>query len=116
MTAGNSRTAPLWAHNQPSCRNGWQLVCWTGVPVVARTCATKTAEWMWRASSSRFGSAQAGWTLRNRAGWGSPGAYQPTPNPSALTAVAPKADSRLWWMSEFAGRETRFSIGIVEPE
>jgi hypothetical protein len=36
--------------------------------------------------------------------------------PVGVDAVAPKADSRLWWMSEFAGRETRFSIGIVEPE
>ena len=34
---------PLCANNHEPLRKGWQLVCWTGVPVEARMCATTAA-------------------------------------------------------------------------
>ena len=81
-----------------------------------RTCARNSGDRMCRASSPRFASAQAGWTLRNKAGTGSPSLYQPTPKPSALRAVAPIAAALLWWMSEFVGLDTNVSSGIDDPE
>ena len=57
-------------------RNGWQLVCWTGDPIAARTWARKSGVSTCRASSRRFASDQAGATLWYTAG-PSVEAYQP---------------------------------------
>ena len=35
---------PLCIQSQRPWRKGWQLVCWTGVPVVARMCAKTRRE------------------------------------------------------------------------
>ena len=55
---------PLWTISQRPCRNGWQLVCWIAVPVVARTCAMNNGDSMCAANSRRFASPQAGATFR----------------------------------------------------
>ena len=54
---------PLWTISQRPWRNGWQLVCWIAVPVVARTCAMNSGDSMCSASSRRFASPHAGATL-----------------------------------------------------
>ena len=55
---------PLCTNSQRPCRNGWQLVCWTGVPVVARMWARNSGDSTCEASSRRFASLHAGVTLR----------------------------------------------------
>ena len=55
---------PLWTNSHRPWRNGWQLVCWIAVPVVARTCAMNSGDSMWAAISRRFASPQAGATFR----------------------------------------------------
>ena len=55
---------PLWTNSQRPWRNGWQLVSWIAVPVVARTCAMNMCDSMCPASSRRFASPHAGDTLR----------------------------------------------------
>jgi hypothetical protein len=59
-----ARAAPLCTKSHRPWRNGWQFVCWTGVPVVARMWARKSGDSMWLARSRRFASLHAGVTLR----------------------------------------------------
>ncbi len=35
---------PLCMNSHRLCRNGWQLVCWTGDPITARTCLKNSGE------------------------------------------------------------------------
>ena len=53
---------PLWTNSHFPWRNGWQLVCWIAVPVVARTCARNMCDSTCEASSRRLTSPQAGAT------------------------------------------------------
>jgi hypothetical protein len=78
------------------------LVCWTGEPVEARTCAKTIAELMWPASSRRLRSFQAGSVLWKTAG-ASCAPYQPIPNPSPFVSSAPICEWRLWTISECLG-------------
>ena len=55
---------PLCMNSQRPWRNGWQLVCSTGVPVAARMCARNSGERTWEAISRRLRSPHAGATLR----------------------------------------------------
>ena len=70
---------------------------------------------MWRASSLRLRSFQAGSVL-----WKIPGAlsmpYQPIPNPSPLVVVAPIVECRLWSISECLGRRRISSMRMGLPE
>ena len=102
FTLANSRIIPLWTQSQRPWRKGWQLVCWTAVPVEARMWARNSGEATWPASSRRLRSLQAGPTSRNTPGV-SPEVYQPTPNPSPLVVVAPIRACMLWSISECAG-------------
>ena len=52
--------APLCIQSQRPWRKGWQLVCWTAVPVVARMWAKTRPAAAWAESSRRLRSFQAG--------------------------------------------------------
>ena len=60
----NPLSTPLCTNSQRPWRNGWQLVCCTGVPVVARMWARKSGDSMCDERSRRFASFHAGETLR----------------------------------------------------
>jgi hypothetical protein len=94
---------PLCIHSQRPCRNGWQFVCCTGVPVDARMWANTIGLVMWPAISRRLRSFQAGSMLLNTPGV-SRSPYQPTPNPSPFVVSTPRRECRLWSMSECTGR------------
>ena len=81
-------------------RNGWQLVCWTAVPVEARMWARKRGDSTWPATSRRLRSFQAGSMLRKRAGVSVSWPYQPTPKPSPLVVSTPRRAWRLWSIRE----------------
>src|SRR4029450_5785452 len=51
---------PLWTHSQRPWRNGWQLVCWTAVPVEARMWARNSGEETWPARSGGLRGRQGG--------------------------------------------------------
>ena len=55
---------PLWTNSQRPFRKGWQLVCWTGLPIAALMCARNNGVSMWSASSRMLESFHAGLTLR----------------------------------------------------
>ena len=63
LTEAKSAIAPLCIQSQRPCRKGWQLVCWTGVPVVARMCANTRPADAWPEISRRLRSLQAGSVL-----------------------------------------------------
>src|SRR5262245_48904396 len=44
FTRSSSRIAPLCMKSQRPCRNGWQFVCCTGLPIAARMCAKTSGE------------------------------------------------------------------------
>ena len=69
---------PLWTNIHWPYRNGWQLVCCTGVPVEARTWARNSGELICALTSRRLRSPHAGDALRNRPGT-SAVPYQPRP-------------------------------------
>src|SRR5918997_236736 len=79
FSRAKSCTRPLWTQSHRPYRNGWQLVCWTAVPVEARMCARKSGDSTWPATSRRLRSFQAGSMLRNIAGVSVFASYQPTP-------------------------------------
>ena len=98
-----SRIAPLCMNSQFLYRKGWQFVCWTGLPVDARTCAKTSGDSMCRESSCRLRSFQAGSMLWKIPG-SSPTPYQPIPKPSPFVGSAPIVELRLWTISEWCGR------------
>jgi hypothetical protein len=55
-----SFTKPLWTNSVVSCLKGWQLDCWTGDPIAARTCAMNAPDSSVEAISCRFSSFHAG--------------------------------------------------------
>jgi hypothetical protein len=106
--------APLWTHSHWSWRNGWQLDCWTGVPVLALMWARKSPDEVDRAISRRFWSPQAGPTPRNRTGTWLPRVsgshvvapstpYQPSPKPSPFVVSTPIRECMLWSIRECSG-------------
>ena len=101
--AENPASSPLCIQSQRPYRNGWQLVCCTAEPLVARMCASTTPERTCPASSRRFRSLHAGSMLRNTPGVGEWSSYQPTPTPSPLVASAPSRLCRLCMTSELVG-------------
>ena len=115
MIFWKSRITPLCIHSQRPWRNGWQFVCWTGLPLDARMWAKTMCERTCRASSRRLRSFQAGSML-----WKTPGvrvwSYQPTPKPSPFVVSAPIVECRLWSMSECFGLYRSISIRTGEPE
>ncbi len=102
FTRVKSPMRPLCIQSQRPCRNGWQFVCCTGDPDVARMCAKTSGERTCAARSLRFRSLQAGSTL-----WNVPGVswspYQPMPKPSPFVVSAPIVEWRLWSISECFG-------------
>ena len=62
--ASNPSMTPLCTKSQRPCLNGWQFVCCTGVPVVARTWARNRGDSTFAARSRRFASLHAGVMLR----------------------------------------------------
>ena len=84
--SGQPSSRPLWLNSHWSEANGAAACSPTAVPGVAsRTAASTAADRVTRARSGSDGSPQIGCPRRYRAGTGSPSAYQPMPNPSALT-------------------------------
>src|SRR5215207_6246719 len=77
LTRPKSFTNPLWTHSQRPWRKGWQLVCWTAVPVEARMCARKMGDSTWLATSRRLRSFHAGSMLWKTAGVWVFAPYQP---------------------------------------
>src|SRR3954447_18852053 len=119
--------APLCTQSHRPYRKGWQFVCCTAVPVLARMWAMKRPEDVERASSRRLTSFQAGPTPRKRTGTplprvaGTPGAadstpYQPTPKPSPFVVSTPIRECRLWSMSECSRLYNSSSSRIGVPE
>ncbi|CAM5393465.1 hypothetical protein SHIRM173S_12735 [Streptomyces hirsutus] len=83
---GQPRTAPLWLNSQAPAANGAAAASPSApARVASRTAASSAGVRTTRARSANDGSPQIGPAPRYRAGTGSPGAYQPTPKPSALT-------------------------------
>src|SRR5881628_607919 len=107
---------PLCANSQLRWRNGWQFVCCTGVPVVARMCARKIGASTWAASSRTLTSLHAGLTLRYRHGLWLPAPYQPSPKPSPFVVSTPIRECRLWSMREYSllYRSSSMRIGVPE--
>jgi hypothetical protein len=106
---------PLCIHNQLPWRNGWQLVCWTADPVVARMWAKTRREVARIDSSRRLRSFQAGSVLVKTPGR-SVRPYHPTPNPSPLVVSTPSCECLLCTTSEFLGLNNRSSRQTGEPE
>ena len=86
---------PLWTNSQRPWRNGWQLVCCTGVPVVARMCARNSGDSTLAATSRRLTSLQAGVMLRYRPVRPPPPYAKPSPKPSPLVHSMPIRACRL---------------------
>ena len=85
-TPASRSAAPLWLNSQGPRPNGAAASGPLAVPGVAeRTAASTAPERVTRARSGSDGSPQMGSPRRYRAGTGSEPAYQPIPNPSALT-------------------------------
>ena len=84
LSSPNPATKPLCMNSHRSCRNGWQLVCCTADPLVARTCARTVPDRTCCDSSRRFRSLHAGSTLRNSPGVGECSSYQPDAEPVAV--------------------------------
>ena len=102
--------------SQRPWRNGCVFVSCTAVPVEARMCEKNRGDDTWDASSRRFRSFHAGWTLRYSAGSGRTPSYQPTPKPSPFVVVAPSREWRLWSISEYFRWTMSASSGIGSPE
>lgn len=83
---GQPLTAPLWLNSQGPEANGAAAASPSApASVASRTAASIAPLLTTRARSAKERSAQMGPGRRYLAGTGSPSAYQPTPNPSALT-------------------------------
>ncbi len=77
---------PLWLNSQgPEANGAIAAAPWSVFPVAERTAASIAPDRITRARSANDSSPQIGPACRYRAGAGSGGAYQPTPNPSAFT-------------------------------
>ena len=84
--SGHPSTLPLWLNSQRPDTYGATAAVPRSVPSVAqRTAASTAPALVTRAMSAKDSSPQIGTGRRYRAGAGSSGAYQPTPNPSAFT-------------------------------
>ena len=79
--SGQPSSRPLWLNSHWSAANG-AAAC---SPPAVRGLASRAVDRVTRARSGSDGSPQIGTPRRYRAGTGSPSAYQPMPNPSALT-------------------------------
>ena len=76
----------MWLNSQRPDAYGATAATPGSVPAVAqRTAASSAPADVTRATSAKDSSPQIGTARRYLAGSGSPGAYQPTPNPSAFT-------------------------------
>src|SRR3989442_1665108 len=83
---GHPSSTPLWLNSHGPDANGATEAVLSSVPAVAqRTAASSAPALVTRATSAKDSSPQMGTERRYLAGAGSPGAYQPTPNPSAFT-------------------------------
>src|SRR5712691_4795581 len=83
---GHPSSTPLWLNSHGPDANGATEAVPRSVPAVAqRTAASSAPAVVTRATSAKDSSPQMGTERRYLAGSGSPGAYQPTPNPSAFT-------------------------------
>src|SRR4029077_11365478 len=109
LTVSQSPISPLCTQSHLQYRKGWQFVCCTGVPVVARTCARKRCDSTWPASSRRLRSFQAGSVLLKLPG--SPEAeYHPMPKPSPFVGSAPMRELRLCSIRECCGPYSTLSM------
>ncbi len=116
--SGQPATTPLWLNSHGPSVNGAHAVSTTGMPIVPeRTAASTAPEEITRASRGRSASAQIGTVRRYRAGSGWPGAYQPTPKPSALMVPPPRmsAGAQDWRSSECGWFSSRSARGTGGP-
>ena len=102
LDARKSWMAPLCIQSQRPWRNGWQFVCWTGVPVEARMCAKTVRERTWPAVRAGCGRSTPA-RCCGRPPARPPSPYQPTPKPSPFVVSAPSRECRLWSIREWVG-------------